>query len=87
MATPREIREEQVRMVRLRVCVDLTSYRLRWTLLSRDEGLSLIERTREEILELFPETEDVFNLILRPRFLRLLNERAMEHWGVTDSVN
>lgn len=50
MASPAEIREEQIRMLRLRLRVDLTCYRLRFTQLSREEAAELIERTKTEIL-------------------------------------
>ncbi len=60
-------------MLRLRLRADLTAYRLRFQPMSRAQALQLIERTREEILELFPGKEDVFDLVLRPRFLRILN--------------
>ena len=82
-----EIREEEIRMIRLRLRVDLTSYRLLHMEMSREAGLELIEQTRREILTLFPGKEDVFDLVLRPRFLRILNERAMSDWGVLDSLN
>ena len=74
-------------MFRLRLRADLTAYRLGHTPLTRKEGLALIERTRVEILEFFPEKGDVFDLVLRSRFLRILNERALAEWGETDSVN
>ena len=60
-------------MLRLRLRADLTAYRLRFQPMSRKQALQLIERTKEEILELFPGKEDVFDLVLRPRFLRILN--------------
>lgn len=87
MITPQDIREEQVRMIRLRLRVDLTAYRLRYTSLSRREALELIERTREEVIELFPDKGEVFDLVLRPRFMRLLDERTLADWGVADSMN
>ena len=62
-------------MLRLRLRADLTTYRLRFQPMSREQALALIERTRDEILELFPGKGDVFDLVLRPRFLRILNER------------
>lgn len=79
--------EEEIRMTRLRARVDLTAYRLRHTNLSREEALALIERTREEVLELFPDKGHVFDLVLRPRFLRILEERAMAEWGLGESMN
>ncbi len=87
MATLDEIREEQIRMLRLRLRVDLTCYRLRVAQLSREEATALIERTKQEILDLFPGKEQVFELVLRPRFERILQERAWAEWGVADSLN
>lgn len=87
MATRQEILEEQVRMIRLRLRVDLTAYRLGHTTLTREEALSLIEQTRQEVLELFPEKGEVFELVLRPRFLRILNERALAGWGAAEAQN
>ncbi len=87
MLNRKDLREEQIRMLRLRLRVDLTVYRLGYPDLPRGEALALIERTREEILELFPDKGNVFDLVLRPRFLRLLNERVLAEWGAADSLN
>jgi len=84
---PHDIREEQIRMVRLRVYIDLISYRLGHVPMSRQDALQMIERARQEILELCPGKESVFELVLRPRFLRILNERAITAWGVAGSTN
>jgi hypothetical protein len=73
MATRQEIIEEQICMIRLR--------------LSRQESFALIERTRQQILSLFPDKDGVFDLVLRPRFLRILNERALAESGIADAVN
>lgn len=81
------VRDEQIRMTRLRLRVDLTAYRLGHGSLTRGEALALIERTRDEILDLFPGKGEVFDLVLRPRFLRILNERALVGWGVADALN
>lgn len=82
-----QVREEQIRMLRLRLRADLTAYRLGHSPLTRGEALDLIEQARLEIIELFPGKEEVFDLVLRPRFLRILNERALGEWGRMDSVN
>jgi hypothetical protein len=87
MVGPEEIREEQIRMTQVRFLVDLTSYRLRYTALSREEALTMIEQIREEILSLFPDKGNVFDLVLRPRFMRFLNERTMVSWGILDAMN
>jgi len=51
------------------------------------EALSIIEHAREEILKLCPGKDEVFELVLRPRFLRILDERALAEWGTADSLN
>ncbi len=87
MDSTQDIREEQTRMARLRVLVDLTAYRLQYRALSRKQALSLIERTRGEVVRLCPGKAEVFELVLRPRFQRILSERARAEWGIADSVN
>jgi hypothetical protein len=87
MLAPQEILEEQIRMIRLRVLADLTAYRLRHADLRRQGALALIEKSREAVLELCPEKGEAFDLILRPRFMRIVNERALAEWGAGDSMN
>ena len=87
MASIRDMREEQIRMIRLRVVVDLTVYRLGHHAFSRGGALALIDRTRDEVLAIFPDKGVVFELVLRPRFMRILDERARMEWGVADAVN
>lgn len=86
-ASPEEIRDEQIRMTRLRVLVDVTAQLLVQVPLSRQETLQVIDYVRDRVVELCPGKEDVFDLVLRPRFLRILNERAIKEWGLTDSLN
>jgi hypothetical protein len=74
-------------MGRLRRVVDITAYWLEKGSLNHEEALSIIEHARCEILKLCPGKEEVFELVIRPRFLRILNERAMAEWGGADSLN
>ena len=87
MPSGHAILEEQVRMNRLRTTVDVAAYCLCSVSLSRDEALDIIEHTRREVLKLCPGKENVFDLVLRPRLIRILDERAMIKWGVVDAVN
>ncbi len=87
MVTREEIVEEQARMNRLRATVDVASYWLRRATLTREEALDVIEHTRKQVLNLAPGKEDVFELVLRPRFMRILDERALVQWGVAGSTN
>ncbi len=54
--------------------VDLTSAVLVQGRLSRGEAEELVAATRRRALELFPEKETTFELILAPRFARLMAE-------------
>lgn len=68
--------EENRRMRRLRLIVDLTLSRL-----YQDEGLShlealqLVERCRDAALALFPGKETAFEMLYRPRFERVVMSR------------
>lgn len=66
--------EEQRRLRYLRMTVDLTTQLLRQGRLSRPEAEALVAATRRRALELFPDKEATYDLILAPRFARLLDE-------------
>lgn len=87
MSLSHDVVDEQLRMGRLRRVVDLTAYWLEKGSFSHEEALSIIEHARGEILKLCPGKEDAFELLIRPRFLRILSERALVEWGRADSVN
>ena len=82
-----EVVDEQLRMGRLRRVVDVTAYWLEQGTFSHEQALSIIEHARGEILKLCPGKDEVFELVIRPRFLRILSERALVKWGSADSVN
>jgi len=73
--TPEEIREENRRIRRLRLLVDLTCAMLAQADLSYVEMVNLVESTRRTILQMFPGKEQAFELIYRPRFNRIIQER------------
>ena len=87
MNAPRDMIDEQLRMGRLKRVVDITAYWLKQGSFSHEEALSIIEHARGEILTLCPGKEEVFELVIRPRLLRILNERALAEWGSADSLN
>lgn len=66
--------EEDRRARQLRVIVDLTSSVIVQGGLSLAEAEALVAATRRRALELFPGKEDTFDLILAPRFARLIRE-------------
>ncbi len=65
---------EARRARQLRMVVDLTSAVLVQGRLTRGEAEDLVAATRRRALELFPEKEATFELILAPRFARLMAE-------------
>lgn len=68
------IAEENRRARMLRMVVDLTSNVLMQGRLTRSEAESLVASARARALELFPDKESTYDLILAPRFARLIKE-------------
>ncbi len=66
--------EEQRRADRLRRTVDVACAWLRQTRPPREEGEALVAFVRDRAMELFPGREDVFSIVLAPRFARILDE-------------
>jgi len=66
--------EEARRLRLLRTAVDLTTSVLMQGQLSRSEAEELVAATRRQALELFPDKEGAYELILAPRFARLIEE-------------
>ena len=87
MASKRDIVEEQIRMLKLRILVDRTAFRLRMLDMDRSQALELIDRTKALVLDMCPGKETVYELVLRPRFMRVLDERTWSQWGVADAMN
>lgn len=70
----RAVAEEARRLRRLRVTVDVTCSLLMQARLSRPEAEALVAETRRQVLDLFPDKEATYELILAPRFARLMAE-------------
>jgi hypothetical protein len=75
-AAAEELADEHRRARQLRVLVDLTCNVIAQGRLTRAEAEELVAATRRRVLELFPGKEDTFDLILAPRFARLIDEFA-----------
>ena len=73
-ATEAEIQEEARRSRRLSLVVDITCNVLMQGRLTRDEAEDIVATARRCALELFPGKEETFDLILAPRFARLMDE-------------
>ena len=52
--------------------------------LTLEQGLDLIRKAEQAVLALFPGSEDTFDLLIRPRLARVLDERFPSEAG---SVN
>lgn len=80
------IEEERRRLARLRLLVDLTVSELyQDRALTLSEARLLIRSTERAVLAMFPGQQSTFDLLLLPRFERILFER----WGrgLQDQVN
>ena len=70
------VAEEARRLRQLRMVVDLTCNVLMQGRLSNREAADLVAAARHRALELFPDKEATYELILAPRFARLVREFA-----------
>jgi hypothetical protein len=75
MPSKEEIREENRKIRRMRLLVDLTCSLLAQADLSSVEMTNLVNATKQKVLELFPGKETTFDLIYKPRFTRIIRER------------
>ena len=67
--------EEEHKMRRLRHIVDATALVIAQGDISVLEACALARLARRQALTLFPDKENVFDLIYRPRFARIISER------------
>lgn len=68
------VAEEQGRLRRLRMVVDLTTAVLMQGRLTAEEAAEIVAAARQRVLQLFPDKEDTYDLVLAPRFARLIRE-------------
>ncbi len=73
--TADSLRDEEQRMRRLRFMADLSLAVLMQANLTPAEAFRVLEDARQAALALFPGTGPVFDLVYRPRFLRVIRER------------
>ncbi len=75
LASQSEILEENRKVRRLQVAVDLVLSVLRQSDMPVEEATELVVATRRFALNLFPDKEQTYDLIYQPRFQRLLAEK------------
>ncbi len=74
MATADQLRDEEQRLRRVRVIVDVVSSLIMQRRLSRGDAQRLAGLARGRVLELFPGREDTYDVIYATRFSRLMDE-------------
>ena len=69
------IDEEERRVRKVRLVVDLTSAVLWQADITLEEAFEVTSAARRKVLELFPESANTYDLIYSPRFRRIITER------------
>ena len=75
MATEAEILEENRKVRRLQIVVNLVLNLLAQSDIPIEEAAELVAQTRQFALNLFPDKEHTYDLIYQPKFKRLLAEK------------
>lgn len=75
MSTEAEILEENRKVRRLQKVVDLVMSILYQSDIPVEEASELVAATRRFALRLFPDKEQTYDLIYKPRFRRLMAEK------------
>jgi len=70
-----ERREENRKIRFLRFLVDFSILSIQQNDLSLKDALKIVEDVKRAACNLFPGKEETFELIYRPRFLRVIHER------------
>ncbi len=76
----REVREENRKIRYLRFLVDFSILSIQQDELLLEEAVDLVEDVKRAACGLFPGKEEVFELIYRPRFNRVIEERFGLYW-------
>jgi hypothetical protein len=79
----KETKEENRKIRFLRFLVDFSLQSLQQDPLSLEEALKVVEDVKRATCNLFPGKEETFELIYRPRFDRVIQER----FGVTSLIS
>jgi len=71
----KETQEENKRIRFLRFLVDFTLLEVEESDISYEKALQMVEEVKRAACSLFPGKEEVFELIYRPRFMRVMQEK------------
>jgi hypothetical protein len=75
MAEMSSVNDENRKIRYLRFLVDLSILSIQQDDLLLEEALGRVEEVKKAACSLFPGKEDTFELIYRPRFMRVIEER------------
>jgi hypothetical protein len=78
MADEAALAEERQRLRRMKTVVDLACAVIAQGGLARAEAEDLVAAARSQVLALFPDKEATYELVLAPRFRRLIAEFTRE---------
>ena len=79
------LQEEEKKLRMLRFIVDLNqAVLLQQADLTLRDAFEILKNTRQAALNLFPDKEEVFELIYTPRFRRIIRERFVIPGGLAD---
>jgi hypothetical protein len=73
--TQDDLQEEEHRLRRLRLVVDLSQAVLMQADLTLREAFDIMHNTKKAALALFPDKESVYDLVYAPRLRRIITER------------
>jgi hypothetical protein len=76
--------EEEKKLRRLRFIVDLAQAVLMQSDLTLREAFDLLRDTKKAALILFPDKEQVYDLVYAPRFRRIISERFVIPGGLSE---
>jgi hypothetical protein len=75
MTAPNELRDEEKRLRRLRLVVDLAQAVLMQADLTLREAFDIMDDAKKAALALFPDKGHVYDLVCAPRLKRIVRER------------
>ncbi|MHB8844413.1 MAG: hypothetical protein ACYC7L_06645 [Nitrospirota bacterium] len=76
------LQEEEKKLRRLRLVVDLNQAVLMQADLTLREAFAIMNNTKKAALALFPDKETVYDLVYAPRLLRIIRERFVLPGGM-----
>jgi len=74
VSTQEELDDENRRVRKVRRFVDIATAYLQQTALTRNDAERLVTMVRGQILALFPDGAETYELVYAPRFRRLIDE-------------